>query len=87
MAPLHAAYAIASVTLAPRTSSSIAVAIAAGAVAIFFAGAALVPRTPWGWLVALVAIALGLPSCAIVVAVPLAVRWQSPVLKAAFRRL
>lgn len=58
-----------------------------GALALLYGAAAFVPRTPWGWSLALVAIALGLPSLAIVVALPLALAWRSPLVKAAFRRI
>lgn len=61
--------------------------VALGLLALFYLGVAFVPRTPWGWTLALVAIALGVPGLAIVVALPLALAWRSPVVKAAFRRL
>lgn len=58
-----------------------------GLLAVFYVGATFAPRTPWGWTLALFAIALGVPSFAIVVALPLALAWRSPLVKAAFRRL
>ena len=55
--------------------------------ALFYLVATFVPFEPWGWTVGLVALAIGLASCTIVVALPLAMAWKKPTLKAAFRRL
>jgi hypothetical protein len=55
--------------------------------AVFFAGAAMIRYTPRGWTIGLVAIALGLAGFGILFALPLAMQWNKPVLKAAFRRL
>jgi len=60
---------------------------ASALLAPFFAVATLVPFKPWGWSVALVAIALGLASAGIVFAVPLMIAWFRPTVKAAFARL
>lgn len=58
-----------------------------GALAVLYAASAFVPRKPWGWSVALVAIAFGVPSVTIVVALPLLVGWMKPTTKAAFGRM
>ncbi len=63
------------------------VGVVAAVLAAFFAVATLVPHRPWGWTVGLVAIALGLVSCAGLLAIPLLVFWVKPETKAAFRRL
>ena len=64
------------------------VLIATGAAGfLFYAFAAAVPFKPWGWTLALVAIALGALGLTIVVAIPLLLKWRSPLVKAAFRRL
>lgn len=72
---------------APASDLRAPMLAAFGLLAIFYAGVIFVPRTPWGWTLALFAIALGVPSFAIVVALPLALAWRSPLVKAAFRRL
>jgi hypothetical protein len=83
MGLLHLGCAIAAVAF---DLHSFALAAVTATLAVFFAAAAAVPRAPWGWTVGLVAIALGVPTCAIVFAVPLVVKWQSPIVRAAFRR-
>ncbi|MBX3261565.1 MAG: hypothetical protein KF782_17915 [Labilithrix sp.] len=52
-----------------------------------FALGAFVPYKPWGWIVGLVAICLGLSSCTAVFAIPLLIYWMKPETKAAFGRL
>lgn len=54
--------------------------------AVFYAGASLLPLRRWSWTVALVAIAFGIPSVTIVVALPLLRAWLGPVTRAAFGR-
>jgi hypothetical protein len=54
--------------------------------AVFYAGSSLLPLRRWAWTVALVAIAIGLPSITIVVALPLLRAWFAPVTRAAFGR-
>lgn len=53
----------------------------------FYGIATFVPYKPWGWMFGLVAIAFGMASVLIVVAVPLLVFWLKPETKAAFGRL
>jgi hypothetical protein len=48
--------------------------------------AAVVPLKPWAWVVGLVAIAVGLTGCTLVLALPLLLHWLKPVTKAAFGR-
>lgn len=52
-----------------------------------FAVATFVPFKPWGWTLALGAIAIGMMSGAIVFALPLMIFWFRPTVKAAFARL
>jgi hypothetical protein len=52
-----------------------------------FAVGALVPYKPWGWVVGLVAICLGLSGCLAPFAIPLLIFWMKPETKAAFGRL
>jgi hypothetical protein len=54
--------------------------------AMFYAGASLLPLRRWAWTIALVAIAFGIPSVTIVVAIPLLRAWLAPVTRAAFGR-
>lgn len=54
--------------------------------AVFYAASALLPLRRWAWTVALVAIAIGIPSVTIVVALPLLRAWLAPVTRAAFGR-
>jgi hypothetical protein len=54
--------------------------------AVFYAGSSLLPLRRWAWPVALVAIAFGIPSITIVVALPLLRAWLAPVTRAAFGR-
>lgn len=49
--------------------------------------AAVAPYKPWGWIVGLIAICLGLSSCTALAAVPLLLFWVKPETKAAFGRL
>jgi len=49
--------------------------------------AVFVPYKPWGWSLGVVAIAMGMTSVLIFVAVPLLVHWFKPTTKAAFGRL
>jgi hypothetical protein len=56
------------------------------ALAVFYAVAALLPLRPWAWTVALLAIAIGLPSVTIVVALPLLRVWRDPITRAAYGR-
>ena len=53
----------------------------------FYLFAALLPLRPWAWSVGLVAIAFGVPSVTIVVALPLLLAWTKPTTKAAYGRL
>jgi hypothetical protein len=55
--------------------------------AAFFAIAACIPRKPWGWTLGAAAIAVGLASITILVAVPLFVVWRKPTTRAAFQLL
>ncbi len=48
--------------------------------------ASIVPLKPWGWVVGLVAIAIGVTGCTIVFALPLLLQWVKPITKAAFGR-
>lgn len=57
-----------------------------GTLAAFYLLAALVPLRPWGWTLALVAIAFAVPSVAIIAALPLLFMWTKPTTKAAFGR-
>jgi hypothetical protein len=87
MAALYLALALAlALAAGALTGSSLILALAL-ALALLYAVAACVPRTPWGWTVALVAIAVGVASGAFVLAVPLLVHWYKPLTKAAFARL
>jgi hypothetical protein len=54
--------------------------------AVFYAVASLLPLRRWAWTVALVAIAFGIPSITIVIALPLLRAWLAPVTRAAFGR-
>ena len=54
--------------------------------AVFYAGTSLLPLRRWAWSVALVAIAFGIPSITIVIALPLLRAWLAPVTRAAFGR-
>ena len=54
--------------------------------AVFYAATSLLPLRRWAWTVALVAIAIGIPSVTIVVALPLLRAWLGPVTRAAFGR-
>jgi hypothetical protein len=64
------------------------VVVGVGAVlAVLHAFAAFVPFKPWGWTVAIVAIAFGAASVAVFFAIPLLVHWIRPTTKAAFARL
>ena len=54
--------------------------------AVFYAVSTLLPLRRWAWTVALVAIAFGIPSITIVVALPLLRAWLAPVTRAAFGR-
>jgi hypothetical protein len=56
------------------------------ALAVFYAGASLLPLRRWAWTVALLAIAFGVPSFTIIVALPLLRAWLAPVTRAAFGR-
>ena len=85
MAVLSAAVLFASI--ADPSAAPIAFVLAAGSVAAFFAAAAFAPLKPWGWTLALVAIALGLVGVTVLVAAPLLFAWFKPTVKAAFARL
>ncbi|MBX3189723.1 MAG: hypothetical protein KF819_22045 [Labilithrix sp.] len=65
---------------------AIMVAIAS-ALALFYVVATFVPFKPWGWTLALAAIALGAAGCTIFIALPLLLQWTKPTVKAAFGRL
>jgi len=67
--------------------ASIVLVLLAAALTALFVCATFVPYRPWGWSLALVAIAMGLTSAAIVVALPLLLAWLKPTTKAAFARL
>lgn len=67
--------------------SSTALAIVCAGFALLNGFAAFVPFKPWGWTLALVALALGTASGAFFFAVPLLLRWLEPTTKAAFARL
>jgi hypothetical protein len=56
------------------------------ALAVFYAAASLLPLRRWAWSVALVAIAFGIPSVTIIVALPLLRAWLAPVTRVAFGR-
>jgi hypothetical protein len=59
---------------------------ALGALSVFYVVATLLPLRPWSWTVGLVAIAIGIPSVTIVFALPLLLKWRSPITRAAFGR-
>lgn len=65
---------------------AILLVMASGAFAALHVVAAFVPYKPWGWSLGVVAIALGMSSVMIVVAIPLLVHWMKPTTKAAFGR-
>jgi hypothetical protein len=81
------AFAILAATTNDASLAPIVTCVLLGALAAFYGSAAFVPFEPWGWTVALIAIALGLAGCAAVVAIPLLVFWLKPVTRAAFARL
>jgi hypothetical protein len=76
------------------TAASIAVAIRApgvvivpaAALAILHGVAAFVPFRPWGWTLAFVTLGFGIASFAFVLALPLAIAWNRPIVRAAFGR-
>ena len=88
MAVIHGASVVGFAAIVP-TGDALRVPILVGLslLAAFHLFAAFVPRAPWGWTVALVAIALGLPTVTVVVALLLLLAWRGPLVKAAFRRL
>ena len=59
---------------------------ALGALAFFYLVAGLLPVRPYAWTVGLVAIAVGIPSITIVVALPLLRAWRNPITRAAYGR-
>ena len=87
MAVGYATLAVLGGALREATPLGPGVTAAAAALALFFAVAVFAPRKPWGWTLGVVAIAVGVAGCAVVVAAPLLVAWTRPTVKAAFRRL
>ncbi len=61
--------------------------VLAAALVVVYGIATFVPFKPWGWTLALLAIALGLPNVSAVFAIPLLVFWLKPSTKAAFALL
>lgn len=55
--------------------------------AAFYVVAAMIPYKPWGWVVGLLAIGVGLTGCFAPVAIGLLVYWLKPRTRAAFGRI
>jgi hypothetical protein len=68
-------------------SGGFALCVASTALIALYAVAACVPFKPWGWTLALVAIAVGVAGVGALVAVPLLILWVRPTVKAAFGRM
>ena len=74
----------AAIVLAIR--APVVVVAPAAALAILHGVAAFVPFRPWGWTLALVTLGFGIASFAFVLALPLAIAWNRPLVRAAFGR-
>jgi hypothetical protein len=82
-----AALYLAGAGLASVALGDVAIALACAALAALHVVAAAAPRRPWGWTCGLVALACGVPSCALPLAIFLLRGWLRPEVKATFRRL
>jgi hypothetical protein len=80
-------YAGAAGTLAFTGLGRAPLLVALIAFAVVHAAASAVPFKPWGWTLGLVTLGLGLASFTVVVALPLAIAWNKPLVRAAFGRL
>lgn len=74
--------ALAGTSVSPALIGSLAALHAA-----VFGAAAFVPYKPWGWTLALLALAVGVGSTTFFLALPLLFAWFTPRVKAAFARL
>lgn len=82
-AVLYLALALLAAELRPE--HAVALAVGSLAFAALHAVAAAAPLAPWSWRLALATIALGVPSCLVVFAIPLALAWTKPIVRAAYR--
>lgn len=70
-----------------KTPLAMQLVVVTAPLVVLFAAATFAPFKPWGWTLALVAIALGLAGVTAIFSIPLLFFWFKPTVKAAFARL
>lgn len=79
-------YAGAAVWFLDSNARSVSLVLAVVGLAALHAVAAFVPFRPWGWTLAFVTLGFGIAGVAFVFAIPLAIAWNKPLVRAAFGR-
>ncbi len=71
-----------------KRKDAVGVAVMCGVIALAFAGAAAVPRKPWGWMVGVLALVATIFPFVITAAgaIPLLLAWTRPAMKRSFGR-